>query len=124
MLTLSPKAPPRNTRPIGEILAHGLEHHQSGNFAEAETCYREILRLEPNHPEALHLLGVVAQQNGDCVEAERLIRAAIVRNPLVADYHNNLGNTYRLTGDLARAVCSYRQALALDSDHVEALHSL
>ena len=39
---------------------------------------------------------------------------AIARNPRAADYHNNLGNTYRLQGDLARAIATYRQAIALD----------
>jgi tetratricopeptide (TPR) repeat protein len=124
MLTLAPKAPPQNVQHAAETLARGLAHHQSGNLVEAETCYREVLRLEPNHADALHLLGVVAQQNGNYVEAERLIRSAIDRNPCAADYHNNLGNTYRLTGDLASAISSYRQAIALDSTHVEALHSL
>jgi tetratricopeptide (TPR) repeat protein len=87
-------------------------------------CYREVLRVEPDHPDALHLLGVIAQQNGDYVQAERLIRSAIARNPRSADYHNNLGNTYRLQGDPPRAMSSYRQAIALDANQIEALHSL
>ncbi len=124
MLTLATKAPAQNVRQIGQALANGLAHHQSGYLAEAEACYREILSVDPNHPEALHLLGVIAQQNGDYPEAERLIRAAIARNPRAADYHNNLGNTYRLQGDLTRAISSYRQAIALDANQIEALHSL
>jgi tetratricopeptide (TPR) repeat protein len=126
MLTLAPKAPPQNARSTGagEILARGLAHHQASHLAEAESCYREVLRIEPHHAEALHLLGVVAQQNGDYAQSERLIRSAIARNPQSADYHNNLGNTYRLQGNLAHAVSSYRQALALDRNHIEALHSL
>src|SRR5215813_7871849 len=98
MLTLAQKSRPQNVRQASEILARGLAHHQSGNLGESEACYREVLRAEPNHSEALHLLGVVAQQNGDYVEAERLILEAIARNPRAADYHNNLGNTYRLLG--------------------------
>ena len=124
MLTLAHKAPAQNARQVGQALANGLTHHQSGRLAEAEACYREILSVEPDHPEALHLLGVVAQQNGDYLEAERLIRSAIVRNPRAADYHNNLGNTHRLQGDLTRAISSYRQAIALEANQIEALHSL
>ena len=124
MLTVASKSPPLNAQYVAERLAQGLAHHQSGNLPEAEVCYREILRLEREHPDALHLLGVVAQQNGDLATAERLIRSAIARNPQVADYHNNLGNTYQLLGDVARAVSSYRQAIAIDSTHVDALHSL
>jgi tetratricopeptide (TPR) repeat protein len=124
MLTLAPKSSPRNAAQIADTLARGLAHHQSGNLAEAETCYRDILRLEPDHADALHLLGVVAQQNGDYGQAERLIRSAIARNPGAADYHSNLGNTYRFAGDRARALLSYRQAIALDANHADALHSL
>jgi tetratricopeptide (TPR) repeat protein len=124
MLTLTPKAPTQNARQIAEALARGLAHHQSGNLGEAEACYRGVLQLQPDHPEALHLLGVVAQQNGDYLQAERLIQSAIAQNPRAADYQNNLGNTYRLQGELARAISSYRQAIALDASHVEALHSL
>ena len=124
MLTLTPKAPTQNVHQIAEAIARGLSHHQSGNLAEAEACYRGILQLQPDHPEALHLLGVVAQQNGDYIQAERLIQSAIARNPRAADYHNNLGNTLRLQNERARAISSYRQAIALDSNHIEALHSL
>ena len=79
MLTLAPKAPPQTptAAPASEMFARGLAHHQSGNLVEAEACYREVLRLEPDHADALHLLGVVAQQNGDYVQAEQLIRSAI-----------------------------------------------
>jgi tetratricopeptide (TPR) repeat protein len=124
MLTLTPIGSPPNARHIAGILARGLAQHQAGNLAEAEACYREILRLEPDHPDALHLLGVAAQQNGDYAQAERLIQSAIARNPGATDYHNNLGNTYRLQGDHDRAISSYRQAIALDASHFEALHSL
>ncbi len=126
MLTLAPKAPTQTqrTKQIGETLARGLALHNSGNLPEAEACYLEVLSVEPHYAEALHLLGVIAQQNGDYERAENLIRSAIAGNPASANYHNNLGNTYRLQGDLARAVSSYRQAIALDSNHVEALHSL
>jgi protein O-GlcNAc transferase len=120
MLTLATKSSTRNVREIGEILARGLAHHQSDDLAQAEACYREVLRVEPDHPEALHLLGVIAQQNGDYVQSEHLIRSAISHNPRSADYHNNLGNTYRLQGDLPRAISSYRQAIALDANQIEA----
>jgi tetratricopeptide (TPR) repeat protein len=124
MLTLTPKAPTQSARQIADAIARGLSHHQSRNLAEAEACYRGVLQLQPDHPDALHLLGVVAQQNGDYVQAERLIRLAIAQNPRAADYHNNLGNTFRLQGELKSAICSYRQAVALDPGHADALHSL
>jgi tetratricopeptide (TPR) repeat protein len=124
MLTLAPKASPQNSPQLTQLLAKGLALHESGELAAAQACYSDILLVDPDHAEALHLLGVIAQQNGNYVQSEHLIRSAIARNPAAADYHNNLGNTYRLQGDLPRAISSYRQAIALDSNHAEALHSL
>jgi len=39
-------------------------HHQAGRLAQAETLYRQILEEQPNHADALHLLGVIACQAG------------------------------------------------------------
>ena len=36
--------------------------HQQGRLMEAESIYREILRQQPEHFDALHLLGVIAIQ--------------------------------------------------------------
>ena len=105
-------------------LQDGLSHHQAGRLSQARTCYCEILQTKPQHPDALHLLGVIAQQIGKYEAAVQLISAAIRYNPQAACYHTNLGNTYRRQGDLAAAIASYRQALALDPSDGDTQHSL
>ena len=40
----------------------GLQHHQAGRLQAAEQIYRQILAVEPNHADAIHLLGVIAHQ--------------------------------------------------------------
>ncbi len=107
-----------------ELLQLGLAHHHANRLDEAEACYRKILRQESQHPDALNLLGVIAQQRGQYDAAVQLIRAAIQQHPAAADYHNNLANTFRLQGNPSAAVASYREAIELDRDHVDALHSL
>jgi tetratricopeptide (TPR) repeat protein len=124
MLTLTPKPSAGNARRIAESLARGIAHHTAGDLAAAEACYCEILQVEPAHPDALHLLGVAAQERGEYGLAVRSIRSAIAQNPRCAVYHNNLGNTYRLQGDFAGAIASYQQAIALDPQNLDALHSL
>jgi Flp pilus assembly protein TadD len=37
----------------------GVALHQEGRLAEAERIYGEVLRQQPNHFDALHLLGVL-----------------------------------------------------------------
>ena len=41
-----------------------FEHHQAGRLQQAEALYRQALQLEPNHPDALYLLGVLNDQAG------------------------------------------------------------
>jgi tetratricopeptide (TPR) repeat protein len=118
-----PEQPPDNRR-TSQALQLALQHHQARRLPEAEACYRQILLAEPQHPDALHLLGVIAQQAGQYEVAIQLIRAAMEHHPRSADYPFNLGNTFLLQGNLPDAAASYRRSIALDATHVDALHSL
>lgn len=90
-----------------------LSHLQAGRLIEAETLCRRILEVEPNKPEVLHMLGVIAYQAGMYDVAVDLIRGALEFAPNVAEAHYNLGNAYREQDLLAEAVACYRQAVAL-----------
>lgn len=101
-------------------LSIALKHHQAGALAEAERLYREILAAEPRHADALHLLGVIANQAGKPQLAVELIGEAIGINSLVTTYHNNFANAAKACGDLAKAEASYRSAVELDRKNVDA----
>lgn len=88
--------------------------HRAGRLAEAEQAYRRILADHPQHPDALHLLGLVAHQSGRSAEALVLIQRATQLAPGQANYHNNLGEVYRSQGELELAQASYRRALEID----------
>jgi chemotaxis protein methyltransferase WspC len=54
----------------------GLVRDGMGDHREASDCYRKVLYLEPNHPEALLHLALLAEKQGDPASARRLqIRA-------------------------------------------------
>jgi tetratricopeptide (TPR) repeat protein len=101
-------------------LSIALKHHQAGALVEAERLYREILVAEPRQADALHLLGVIANQVGNPKLAVELIGEAIGINPLVTTYHNNLANAAKACGEFAKAEASYREALELDRKNVDA----
>jgi len=61
-------------------LQAGLALHQAGRFAEAELCYQRVLAIEPENPDALHLLGNVAYHVGRYDVAVALIGQAVRRN--------------------------------------------
>ena len=72
---------------------------------------------QPGNSEALHLLGVLAHQQGKHSTAIDLIRAAICVEPQVANYHLNLGAALQARdegADLAEAIQCYEAALEID----------
>jgi predicted O-linked N-acetylglucosamine transferase (SPINDLY family) len=109
---------------IPEALALALQYHQAGRLPEAEALYRQILQVEPNHPEALHLLGVMAHQQGQHELAVDYIGRAIAIKANEARFHNNLGATYRALGKLQEAMTHYQTAIALHPAYAEAYNNL
>ena len=47
-----------------EMIQQTVADHQAGLLTEAEAKYRQILEVVPNHPQIMHLLGVIAYQTG------------------------------------------------------------
>lgn len=113
-------APWDSIRPVPSRVEQGLALHQQGKLREAEAVYREVLSREPNNPDALHLLGVIATQVKQYEAAVQLIEAAIRNRPTVAFYYNNLGNAYRGLVRRKDAYDAYGRALQLQPDYVEA----
>jgi tetratricopeptide (TPR) repeat protein len=91
---------------------------------EAETIYRRVLDIDPEHADANHLLGVLLYQDGNHAQAVESISRAIARAPDRPIYHSNLGIALRELGRLEEAVASYRKALAIKPDYAEAHNNL
>ena len=105
---------------IQQTLDLALGHHGAGRLPQAKKIYQQILQADPNHPVALHLLGVVATQVGKNDIAVDLITQALAIKPDYAEAHNNLGLALRNLGQLDEAAASYRQALAIMPDYAKA----
>ena len=62
-------------------LSKGLAYHQRGLLDEAARLYDAVLAADPEQPDALHLLGVVALQQGRLQPAAELIGRAVAVIP-------------------------------------------
>jgi tetratricopeptide (TPR) repeat protein len=105
---------------MAELLRVGLQHHQAGRLTEAEGCYRRILAAQPDHADAMHLLGRLAQQAGRYDDAVRLMRNAIREGGPVAEYFLSLSVVLMLQEKFAEAEAACRQAIAVRPDLAEA----
>ncbi len=109
---------------LAVMLNHAVAQHQAGQWGPADAAYRQVLAFAPDHPDALHLYGVLLHQTGRTGPAEQAIRRAITLQPKAGAYHNNLGNLLRDAGRLQEAVASYRAALRLQPNMPQIHHHL
>ena len=101
-------------------LVMGRGHHQAGRLAEAAACYRRVLAAEPDHAEALHLLGIVANQTGQHDLAVELITRAIKQDGQVSTYFSSLGMALSNRGKFDEAVAAYRHVIRLKPNSADA----
>ncbi len=106
------------------LLQRAIAHHEAGQLQQAESFYRQVLQINPNQPDALHLLGVLAAQVGQPAIAIELIGKALAINPSMAAAHSNLGNALRDSGQLDRAIAAYRESLRLAPQNADAHNNL
>ena len=109
---------------IPEMLAIAVQHHQGGRLQAAEQIYRQILALQPNHADAMHLLGVIASQMGRPDDALACWRRAVELKPDFAPAHYNLGLALEDQGKLDEALACWRRAVELKPDFAEAHYNL
>jgi tetratricopeptide (TPR) repeat protein len=100
---------------LNDLRESGFSSHERGELAEAERCYREVLRIAPEDTEIAHALGALAVQNGRYGEAVELIARAVDRGAGAAA-HADLGNALLGLARFEDAVRSYDRALALQPD--------
>src|SRR5712671_1431705 len=104
-------------------LEEGMTWHLQGQLARAQAVYENILKAEPKHFDALHLLGVIAIQEKQHQLAVDLIDQAIAINPNDAALYSNRGDALQELKQLEAAVASYDQAIAIKPDYAEAYNN-
>lgn len=91
--------------------------------AAAQRC-RQILRHDPRHVEAQHLLGVVCLGQGQQQEALQYLERAAAQQPGHAEVQYNLGVALLALARPREAEAAFRQTIALMPEHVGALNNL
>ncbi len=109
---------------ISQLLAHANRLHKAGQLPQAESAIRAILVEQPDHPQALLSLGIIARQSGNLAAAAELMERAAKIAPTYSQAFNNLGGVYLAMDRLEDAIAQYEQAVELRPDYAEALFNL
>ena len=105
---------------IEALINQGIAAQQAEHYADAERAYRSALQLDPTHPRALALLGMLAGFAGQFQMAIDLFLRSLRRDPMNADLYHDLGETYRQIGDVGKALPAFNRAIELRPSHLEA----
>ena len=115
--------PPSGNAALVDMLRRATAHHQRGQLHEAEALYRQVLAIQPNNFDALHLCGVLVHQRGNAAEALKLIGRALKTNARSAAAHSNYGTVLAAVERHDEALKSYDRAIALKPDYAGALNN-
>lgn len=84
------------------------------NWSAAENLFRSILEQNPNHPQALHGLGMVAYECGHADAAVSLLQQALALMPKNPHVHLHMGMILTQLKRIPEATQSLQQALQLE----------
>jgi len=96
---------------MGELL------RQQENWGQAAAVYSEVLRQDPDFPEAHTKLSYVLYRAGNGEEALREAKAALSLTPQNAEAFKNAGLALYLLGKADAALAQYKEALRLKPDY-------
>jgi len=105
---------------IATLTQQGIALHQQGNFPEAQVIYEQVLLIQPNHFDALQLLGVLFAQVKKYPQAVEFLSKALEINPNHAGAYSNRGNALKELNRFDEALASYDQAIGIDPNHAGA----
>ena len=113
-----------NVNTIDEIYQSGIDYQKSGNFAQAISCFEQVLASDSMHSGAWHFLGVVALIQKNYLRAREHMERALLfcnTNPV---YYNNYGAVLRLMSYLYEAKTAFEKAISLNSGYADAWSNL
>ena len=109
---------------IKETFILAIKSHQNNNLETAENLYNTILKIDPNHIDALNNLGLVSQVSGKSQKAINCYEKAIEIDSNYMHAHFNLGSIFYGMGESQKAISCYEKAIEIDPNHKDALNNL
>jgi predicted O-linked N-acetylglucosamine transferase (SPINDLY family) len=71
---------------IDQALQKGVEAHKAGRVQEADRLYTAIIKVQPEHPDANHNMGILAAGVGKVTESLPFFKIALRSNPKIEQF--------------------------------------
>ena len=71
---------------IQEALSKGVEMHVAGEFDLASQLYGSVIKLDPNHADANHNMGLLKVDTGEALQALPYLQTALQADTSVAQF--------------------------------------
>ncbi|HEY1992006.1 MAG TPA: sulfotransferase [Gammaproteobacteria bacterium] len=120
---MAERAPP-DIAEIHRLMSQAAAAFSRGELQQAAQGAARTLELQPDMPEALHLLGLCFLQSGDAGRAAMLLRHAALLKPTDVRLLHNLGVAAKDAGDIAGALGAFTRAVMRDPAQVESRFNL
>ena len=105
-------------------LEHAAALIADNRTADAEKELSSILRVVPDEPAALNLLGTIRAKQGRLPEAEKFFMRAVRGDDKYVSAHMNLAYLYTLMGQPKNTISELKKVLLLDPKNAEAFDRL
>lgn len=109
---------------INSQLRKAVAAHQTGMLEQAEKYYLEILGLDPNHKDALRLLGGLYIQWKMPISAISYLKKGLLSSPTQTEILVNLGVACCQVGATDDAINYYKKALQVSPNNIDAHNNL
>ena len=110
--------------PDRALIVEAMELNRQGQAAQAEKIYRDLLRRNPDHVDALRLMGTVCARKENYNDAEAFFRRAVDLAPDFWLAWINLGVALNEQQKFDEAETAYKRALDIKPDSVYTLEKL
>ncbi|MBD8899105.1 tetratricopeptide repeat-containing sulfotransferase family protein [Rhodanobacter sp. DHG33] len=107
-----------------QLLERARSEWRQRQFEAAERSVQQVLSLAPGNPDALRMLGVMAQHRGDQARAVDCFRRVLPVWPHDSDLHVGLGIALHERGEIEEAMTHLRRGCELDPASASAWFNL
>ena len=116
--------PVADSKDVTALDSLGVSLAEAGQFSRARENFLRALELEPDNPDVMSHLGVLALRERNPAEARDWFEKAIAKNPRLPGTLTSLGTALVQLGDDDQAELVWKQALELDPRQYDALFNL